>query len=136
MQGEIQELQIEGGTVAFCLAADVPLLDQTAKDLQDEPRFAGTRLLAPLDPVIYDRKLTAQLWDFDFTWEVYTPPELRKRGYYSLPVLQGLEIVGDVEPRADWQHKRLVLRSRRLRRGVTTRDAVAGLAKFLGLRLR
>ena len=92
------------------------------------------RLLAPLDPVIYDRRLTEQLWDFDFTWEVYTPPELRKRGYYSLPVLQGLEIVGDVEPRADWQKKRLIVRSRRLRRGTSTRGAVAELAAFLGLR--
>ena len=42
-------------------------------------------LLAPLDPLIYDRRLTSALWNFEYTWEVYTPPAKRKRGYYALP---------------------------------------------------
>jgi hypothetical protein len=90
--------------------------------------------LAPLDPLIYDRRVTARLWGFDYTWEVYTPPAKRVRGYYALPVLAGTEIVGHVDPKADRAAGRLRVVSRRLRRGHRVATAVTELAGFLGLR--
>jgi hypothetical protein len=91
-------------------------------------------LLAPLDPIIYDRRVTAALWDFDYTWEAYTPPHKRVRGHYALPILAGTEIVGDVDPKADRERKKLRIVSRRVRRGFRSAPAVAALAEFLGLR--
>jgi uncharacterized protein YcaQ len=91
-------------------------------------------LLAPLDPLIYDRRVTSQLWDFNYTWEVYTPAAKRVRGYYALPVLSGHEFVGHVEPKADRKQKKLAMVSRSLRRGHRAADAVRELARFLGLR--
>lgn len=91
-------------------------------------------LLAPLDPIIYDRRVTAALWDFDYTWEAYTPPHKRVRGHYALPILAGTEIVGDVDPKADREKKKLRVVSRRVRRGHRAAEAVASLAAFLGLR--
>jgi len=58
-------------------------------------------LLAPLDPLVWDRELLRQLFDFDYVWEVYTPVKSRKHGYYVLPVLWGDRLVGRIEPRID-----------------------------------
>ena len=92
------------------------------------------RLLAPLDPLIYDRRVTQQLWRFDYTWEVYTPAHKRVRGYYALPVLAGTELVGHVDPKADRPARRLRIISRRVRRGHAVAAAVRELVIFLGLR--
>jgi uncharacterized protein len=91
-------------------------------------------LLAPLDPLIYDRRVTSALWNFDYIWEVYTPPHKRTRGYYALPVLSGDELVGHVDPKADTKAGKLEIISRSVRRGHPAAPAVKSLAKFLGLR--
>jgi uncharacterized protein YcaQ len=54
--------------------------------------------LAPLDNVLWDRQMIKSLFDFDYTWEVYTPAIKRKYGYYVLPILQGDRLVGRIEP--------------------------------------
>lgn len=90
------------------------------------------RLLAPLDPLIYDRRVTRALWDFDYTWEVYTPPAKRVRGYYALPLLSRGELAGHVEPRLDAKAGRLEVLSKSIRRGHASAAAVKELARFLG----
>jgi hypothetical protein len=95
---------------------------------------SSPRLLAPLDPLIYDRKVTTMLWGFDYTWEVYTPAHKRVRGYYALPVLAGTELVGHVDPKADRPARKLRVISRRIRRGHKVAPAIQKLAVFLGLR--
>ncbi len=62
-------------------------------------------LLAPLDPLIYDRQRNRELFDFDYTWEVYVPEAKRKWGYYVLPIFQGDKIIGRVEPKIDRKNK-------------------------------
>ena len=58
----------------------------------------NVRFLAPLDNIIWDRKLTKEVFDFDYTWEVYKPVDKRKYGYYVLPVLYGDKIIARFEP--------------------------------------
>jgi uncharacterized protein len=48
-----------------------------------EPRMV---FVAPLDQIVWDRKAVAQLFNFEYLWEVYVPEEKRKWGYYVLPV--------------------------------------------------
>ena len=117
------------GPPLYCLKADLPLLDDPANAPYEE-----RLLLAPLDPMIYDRRVTRRVWGFDYTWEAYLPAGRRKRGHYALPVLSGLELVGHVDLKADRAARRLVVVSRGVRRGHRTSGAVAGLARFLGLR--
>lgn len=131
---EVQALTIQDADMPtlHCLREDVPLLERCA-----DPGFApaGTpMLLAPLDPLIYDRRVTSGLWGFDYIWEVYTPPHKRTRGYYALPVLSGHELVGHVDPKADTKAKTLTVVSRSVRRGHAVAPAVKSLAAFLGLR--
>jgi uncharacterized protein YcaQ len=124
----VQAVEVEGCAKLYCLKEDLPLLD--------EPCLKEVKplLLAPLDPLIYDRRLTLRLWGYDYTWEVYTPALKRVRGYYALPVLAGHEIAGHIDPKADRPNRRLVVMNRSVRRGFKTADAVRELARFLGLK--
>ena len=133
LEGLVQELRVEGLPPCLCLREDLPVLE-AARAGPDGIAGRAVRLLAPLDPLVYDRRLTAALFGFDYTWEVYTPPARRVRGYYALPVLAGDRLVGHLEPWADRERGRLLIRSRRVSRGVGLAPALGELADFLGLR--
>ncbi len=100
------------------LHADAPLLlsaIETQKSKIENP--PGPLLLAPRDPLIYEWRVSATLWDLDYTWEVYTPPAKRVRGYYALHVLAATELVGLVDPKVGRDRRKLCVVSRRIRRG-------------------
>ncbi|MEO6996228.1 MAG: crosslink repair DNA glycosylase YcaQ family protein [Lacunisphaera sp.] len=127
----VQAIKIEGCPLLHCLREDVRLFDSAGPTHEIS---STVRLLAPLDPLIYDRRVTSALWNFDYTWEVYTPPAKRVRGYYALPILSGTEIVGHVDPKAHRSIGRLKIVSRSVRRGHQVKDAVHSLAHWLGLK--
>ena len=52
------------------------------------------RLLAPFDPVVWDRRRFEIFWDWAYRFEAYTPASNRVRGYYALPLLWRDEVVG------------------------------------------
>lgn len=132
VEGDVQPVKVPGCPVLYCLRADVPLIERASAVLPNAPE--RRQLLAPLDPLIYDRRVTRALWQFDYTWEVYTPAHKRVRGHYSLPVLAGTELVGHVDPKADRPHRKLLLVGKKLRRGHAAAGALKELAAFLGLR--
>jgi uncharacterized protein YcaQ len=123
----VQPFEVENCSTLYGLRSDLERLDQVEAD--GEPR-----LLAPLDPLIYDRRLTAKLWDFPYTWEVYTPEHKRVRGYYALPLLAGTSLVGHLDLKADRKCGKLNVIGRRVRRGYRSANARTELAKFLGLK--
>ncbi|MFO0759314.1 MAG: crosslink repair DNA glycosylase YcaQ family protein [Byssovorax sp.] len=128
--GDVQPIEVEGCPTLHILRSDLPLLE----DIQRSPAGDSTPLLlAPLDPLIYDRRLASSLWGFDYTWEVYTKPEKRMRGYYALPILAGSAIVGHVDPKADRPAKTLEVMSSAVARGHRVAPALDALARFLGL---
>ncbi len=65
--------------------------------LQSRAKKKRTEFLAPLDNMLWDRKLIEALFGFYYRWEVYTPVAQRQYGYYVLPVLQGEALVGRIE---------------------------------------
>ena len=131
----VQPVSFGHGPTLYCLTEDLPLLHAVSEDSKFEnPDSQLNLLLAPLDPLIYDRNVSRQLWEFDYTWEVYTPPQKRVRGYYALPILAGHELVGHVDPKADREDKKLRIVSRSVRRGHRVASAVRELARFLNLR--
>jgi uncharacterized protein len=52
------------------------------------------RLLAPFDPVVWDRRRFELFWGWAYRFEAYTPAPKRVRGYYALPLLWRDEVVG------------------------------------------
>ena len=56
----------------------------------DEP----VRLLAPFDPLVWDRRRFEQFWGWAYRFEAYTPAAQRVRGYYALPMLWREQVIG------------------------------------------
>lgn len=52
------------------------------------------RLLAPFDPVVWDRRRFELLWGWPYRFEAYTPAPRRKFGYYALPLLWREHVIG------------------------------------------
>jgi uncharacterized protein YcaQ len=52
------------------------------------------RLLAPFDPVVWDRRRFEILWGWAYRFEAYTPVSKRKLGYYALPMLWRDRVIG------------------------------------------
>jgi uncharacterized protein YcaQ len=52
------------------------------------------RLLAPFDPVVWDRRRFEMLWGWAYRFEAYTPVGKRKLGYYALPLLWRDRVIG------------------------------------------
>jgi hypothetical protein len=102
--------------------------------------FEGrTALLSPFDRLIYDRLRAKELFDFEYTLEMYKPAAKRRWGYFALPVLHGDRLVGKVDAAAD--RKGSVLRVNAIHEDVKFSRATArvvaaeleDLASWLGL---
>ncbi|MCA1570912.1 MAG: winged helix DNA-binding domain-containing protein [Chloroflexi bacterium] len=104
--GELLPIEVEGlKGPRYILAAEEPILDTTtAADALPTPSVS---FLAPLDPLVWDRRMLRELWSFHYLWEVYVPEARRRWGYYVLPILYGDRFVGRIEPRIDRTTKTL-----------------------------
>lgn len=54
----------------------------------------GVRLLAPFDPLVWDRRRFEHFWGWAYKFEAYTPAPKRVRGYYALPLLWNEQVIG------------------------------------------
>ena len=116
-EGRILPVEVEGiRTQLYMLSEDLMLMEAVLNDMIDtKPRL---EFLAPLDPMLWDRKLIEQIWGFTYSWEIYTPAVKRKYGYYVLPMLYGQELIGRIEAAADRKNHVLVLKNVWLEPGV------------------
>jgi uncharacterized protein len=67
-----------------------PAAENPADAMTDD----AVRLLAPFDPIVWDRPRFELLWGWEYRFEAYTPVPKRKLGYYALPLLWRDQVVG------------------------------------------
>ena len=83
--GELEREEVDGETYLW------PPLDG---GMRPGPAPRDVRLLAPFDSVVWDRRRFKHLWGWAYRFEAYTPPPVRRFGYYAMPLLWGDDIVG------------------------------------------
>jgi uncharacterized protein YcaQ len=69
--------------------------------LLDQPFRGRAALLSPLDRLVYDRKRTMELFEFDYQLEMFKPAAKRRWGYFALPILYGDRLVGKLDATAE-----------------------------------
>jgi uncharacterized protein YcaQ len=128
--GELIPVRIEG-------LRDVHYVPLTARA---PPKRRGYQaLLAPFDPVVWQRQRTHDLFGFHYRLEIYTPAPRRKHGYYVLPFLLDDRLVARVDLKSDRKKDRLQVIAVHAEAGAPSHaaEALAGelrlLADWLGL---
>ncbi len=95
----------------YCLTEDLLILKEVLQASKEGAAYPPrTELMAALDNMLWDRKLIQALFGFDYKWEIYTPANERKYGYYVLPLLSNDQIIGRAELVCDRKNKVLQVR--------------------------
>ena len=107
--GKVTAVQAEGIRMPlYMLGEDMPLMEAVLRnDIDDRERL---EFLAPLDPMMWDRKLIEAIWDYRYSWEIYTPAVKRVYGYYVLPIVRGRNLIGRIEAPVDRKNRTLNVR--------------------------
>ena len=106
-----------------------------------QPFTGRAALLSPFDRLVYDRKRTSELFEFDYQLEMYKPAAKRRWGYYALPILYGDRLVGKLDATADREAGALrvdaIHEDEPFTKAMTTavRREIKDLASWLGLKV-
>ena len=102
----LREELVERGDLVSVQVEGVPgkrlVVSEDAELLKAPPNPPpSVAFVPPFDPIIWDRKLLASLFDFEYVWELFLPRAKRRWGWYVLPIVFRDRFVGRIEPRID-----------------------------------
>jgi len=131
---ELCHVEIEGVKhVYYALEMDLSLLDNSDASVSENILF-----VAPLDNLLWNRRVISEIFDFNYSWEVYKPPDKRIYGYYVMPILYGTRFIGRFDPKLDRQNRKMIINSLVLEekdfdKDTLTLELVTALQRFLKL---
>jgi len=134
-EGTVVPVRVEGSKNAYYLPEDeVPLLDS------DFPICEKVLLIAPLDNIMWNRRMVREVFGFAYSWEIYLVQEKRTYGCYAMPMLHGTRFIGRVDPHLDRETKTMVINGIFMEPGVEDppvaeiADALAEFCAYHGTR--
>ncbi|MGC0143224.1 winged helix-turn-helix domain-containing protein [Pseudactinotalea sp. Z1732] len=123
--GTLERVQVHGWDAPLYRYAQAPV-----------PRSVhGRALLAPFDPLVFERRRLRALFGMHYRIGIYTPAHQRTHGYYVLPFLWGEDLVARVDLKADRAAGALVVNHAFAEDGAATPGARAAIAAPLAAEL-
>jgi cystathionine gamma-synthase len=110
--------------------------EDAERAIAGDDRPTGAFLLSPFDNLVWDRFEAEHLFGFEHRLEIYKPAPARIYGYYVLPLLDGPDVVGRIDMKADRKAgtlRALAVHWQRRQRPRALREALGRLAHALGL---
>lgn len=92
--GELVEVTIEDSSRRYLAVPEFLAKRRVAYD-------GRVRILGPLDPLLWDRDLVRNAFEFEYVWEVYKPAPQRRWGWYVCPLLHRDRLIGRIEGRVE-----------------------------------
>jgi uncharacterized protein YcaQ len=134
-QGKIVRASVAGIAEPFYFRSQDQAWLEHSLEMDNLPPRAV--IMAPLDNLLWDRRLLKEMFDFDYRWEVYVPAEKRRYGYYVLPILYGDRFIARFEPGKAQERDMLAIKNWWWEAGVAPseamkRDLVDCFQRFLG----
>jgi uncharacterized protein YcaQ len=105
--GELYPVRIDSVKHTYwVLEEHLPLLEDPEPPISSRIHF-----IAPLDNLLWNRRMISEIFDFNYSWEVFKVPEKRIYGYYVMPILRGTRFVGRLDPKLDRQNRTMIINS-------------------------
>ncbi|MBI9046183.1 MAG: YcaQ family DNA glycosylase [Anaerolineaceae bacterium] len=122
-EGKLISIDIQGWESAGLIHHSKTNLLEQAQTGQLLPTLST--LLSPFDPLIWDRKRTREIFDFEFSLECYLPKAKRKYGYFNLPILHNGNIIGRLDPKAHRKEGIMEIKAIHMRQDIKLNDQIA-----------